>query len=150
MSPTPRTLLVTGDREWSDEKSVYEVLYEYHTQGFARIVNGKCRGLDLLARHIAVNVLGGWEPLDYPYIRELGRAGGPVRNQQMLDQHPEIEVCLAFHNNLLESRGTADMIRRAQSADVRVRHFTSEGERLECLHGVPWSALCRSCRRVGS
>jgi hypothetical protein len=47
-----------------------------------------------------------------------GRAAGPIRNQRMLNEyHPNL--VLAFPDP--ESRGTWDMVRRAEKANVEVR-----------------------------
>lgn len=90
-----------------------------------RLANGKARGLDSIAREIALEI--GWEVEDYPYIGALGRAGGPARNQQMLDCEPDADLVLAFHDRLEESRGTKDMVRRSRRAMCEVRHFTTAG-----------------------
>jgi hypothetical protein len=49
---------------------------------------------------------------------EHGRAAGPIRNERMLGEGRP-DLVLAFVNKpLLESRGTADMVRRARDAGV--------------------------------
>ena len=46
---------------------------------------------------------------------KYGRAAGPIRNQQMLDEgRPTLVVAFP------DGRGTADMVRRARSAGVEV------------------------------
>lgn len=48
-----------------------------------------------------------------------GKAAGPIRNQQMLTEgKPDIVV--AFSDNLSNSKGTADMCRRAHKAGLPV------------------------------
>lgn len=47
------------------------------------------------------------------------RQAGPIRNEQML-QEGQPDKVLAFHENLAQSRGTADMVRRAAKAGVPV------------------------------
>ena len=49
---------------------------------------------------------------------KYGREAGPIRNQQMLDFKPNLVI--AFHRDLLASKGTADMVRRARKAGVTV------------------------------
>lgn len=51
-------------------------------------------------------------PADWP---RYGKAAGPMRNQQMVDEGKP-DVVLAFPGG----RGTADMVRRAKAAGVRV------------------------------
>lgn len=53
----------------------------------------------------------------YADWKTSGRAAGPMRNQVMLDEEPDL--VLAFVNKPLEiSRGTADMVRRARRAGI--------------------------------
>ena len=47
---------------------------------------------------------------------QYGRAAGPIRNQQMLDSG--VQLVLAFHDHIETSKGTQDMLRRAQRAGV--------------------------------
>ena len=51
----------------------------------------------------------------FPYLRQYGRAGGPLRNAQMLREFKP-DAVIAFPGG----RGTADMIRQARAAEVRV------------------------------
>jgi hypothetical protein len=53
-----------------------------------------------------------------------GLKAGPIRNQKMLDEGKP-DLVMAFHNDLGNSRGTADMIRRAKRAGVRVELYGS-------------------------
>lgn len=46
------------------------------------------------------------------------RGAGPLRNQAMLEAEPH--AVIAFTRDLSTSRGTADMVRRARAAGVRV------------------------------
>ena len=48
-----------------------------------------------------------------------GKAAGPMRNQQMLEVCKP-ELVLAFTNDLSKSKGTRDMVLRAQKAGTRV------------------------------
>ena len=49
-----------------------------------------------------------------------GKAAGPIRNQRMIDEGKP-DVVLAFPGG----KGTADMIRRAEAAGIRVVRFTA-------------------------
>lgn len=57
--------------------------------------------------------------------QRYGRAAGPVRNQQMLDEGKP-DLILAFHQDIVNSKGTADMIRRANRAGVPTRILTGD------------------------
>lgn len=46
-----------------------------------------------------------------------GRAAGPIRNQQMLDEGLP-DMVIAFHDDIASSKGTKDMISRAEKNSV--------------------------------
>lgn len=50
-----------------------------------------------------------------------GRAAGPIRNQKMVDQKPD--VCLAFYYGVV-SPGTKSCVERAKKAGIPVQEFT--------------------------
>lgn len=52
----------------------------------------------------------------YPYKRELGKRGGPARNQEMANNGADL--CVAYWDGV--STGTLDMITRAVLAGIRV------------------------------
>jgi hypothetical protein len=111
-------VLVCGSRTFEDEQMVRIVLDGmYHEHGTLTVIEGGARGADrfagewadkrILADH--VQVPAQWE--------EYGKAAGPIRNQAMLDYGPEL--VLAFVDKpLLESRGTLDMVTRAEEAGI--------------------------------
>jgi hypothetical protein len=53
-----------------------------------------------------------------------GKGAGPIRNKQMLDENPDIEMVIAFHTNLTNSKGTKNMIDRAKRRNIKVCIFT--------------------------
>lgn len=128
-------VLITGDREWSDGATMFAALEKYTSPGDT-IIEGEARGADRLARlicegsyfyHAANLPLPGREVEPYPAHWEIyGRGAGPLRNQQMLDSG--VDLCLAFHEDLSSSRGTADMVSRCRAAGVRVILFNGETE----------------------
>jgi hypothetical protein len=82
------------------------------------VIEGEAKGADEMARDVA-NALH--IPVEaYPAEWETyGRAAGPIRNQQMLDNGaPDLVVYFAV--NLETSVGTRDMVRRAEKARVPV------------------------------
>jgi hypothetical protein len=117
-------VLVCGDRKWDDAWMIHVVL-----RGIARtleanggssadlyVIDGGAKGADRIA--------GDWRDRSgadgktYPANwTEHHRAAGPIRNQQMLTEG-QPDVVFAFHDNLAESKGTADMVRRATKARV--------------------------------
>ena len=104
--------LVCGSRTWTNRAEMWRLLDGYHgSHGIRLLVHGAARGADRMAGEWARE--NGVPVAEYPaqWARH-GKAAGPIRNQQMLDEeHPE--VVLAFAVDLTNSAGTRDMIRRA-------------------------------------
>jgi len=113
--------LITGDREWTDDALIHAALATLRPEV---IIEGECRGADLIARHAAERFDIEYDPR--PADWDLyGRAAGPIRNQEMLDLRPD--VCLAFHDDLDgRSRGTKDMVARCLRAKIPVCLFTHD------------------------
>jgi hypothetical protein len=129
-------VLVTGDREWDDRQEIYDWLEKF--SGIKLLLQGSARGADLLsedwARSREVPYLG--VPAEWA---TKGKAAGPIRNAAMLhwlkiisegifkiDMMPEellsgnkVQV-LAFHENIKKSKGTADMMKKANAAGYNV------------------------------
>jgi hypothetical protein len=119
-------ILVTGDREWSDITRVVEELKGYRPGTI--LVHGACRGADIICAAVAEALRFEVRPYPADWVKHK-KAAGPIRNQQMLDveNKPEepIDLCLAFHNNIQDSRGTADMLDRVVKAGVPWKLCTS-------------------------
>jgi len=119
-------VLVTGDREWTDIKTVIDTLEQLPAGTI--LIHGACRGADNICAAVAEAL--GFVVRPYPADWDKYRKGaGPIRNQQMLTEEHRadepIDLCLAFHNNIESSRGTRDMIGRATKAKITVRLITS-------------------------
>lgn len=92
-----------------------------------RLVHGAARGVDSLCADIAR--ARGWEPVPFraDWTR-FGKAAGVIRNQQMLDANPAIDIVVAFPalkvGSMLplreQSRGTWDMHDRCIAAGLTV------------------------------
>lgn len=80
------------------------------------IIAGGAKGADTSAIYWAV--INGCPFTEYPADWDKhGKAAGPIRNQQMLDEaKPDLVVAFLVPN----SRGTKDMIARAEKARVPV------------------------------
>jgi hypothetical protein len=122
-------LLVTGDREWSNEIAVRHI-FDFFSSNIS-VMHGWARGLDSIVDKVAhernMHVLrrpSHWKHNDKlwveihgpcsPFCKEIiGRATGVIRNGAMLKEH-QPHLLLAFHNNLDQSTGTKDMVRRAR------------------------------------
>ena len=121
-----KKILVTGDREWDDISRVVEELKGYRPGTI--LIHGACRGADNICAAVAEAL--GFEVRSYPadWVKHR-KAAGPIRNQQMINEEhrPEepIDLCLAFHNNIKNSRGTADMLDRVNKASIPWKLITS-------------------------
>ena len=119
-------ILVTGDREWTSLEKIASVLEdaltEFHIQPQDVIlIHGAARGADSIAGLIGEEL--GMDVRSYPAKWDkYGRAAGPIRNKEMLDDNPDIDLALAFHPDLSKSKGTRDMIGRLIKAGIEHRH----------------------------
>jgi len=139
-------VLVTGDREWQDAITVRAELSKLPPDTI--IIHGACRGLDNMVGVIAKTEFH-LEVRPYPAKwSEYGRAAGVIRNQQMLDEEHRtdepITLCLGFHNSISTSKGTRDMMARAEKLGINTRLVTSTKHRLAPGLGSP---VCKHCRK---
>lgn len=110
-------LLACGGRQFADWQVLCEVLDGIHAGGRVSVlIHGNAKGADQLARDWAI--LRGVPVLAFPADwKTHGKAAGPIRNQQMLNEgRPDYVVAFPGGN------GTADMIRRSELARVPVIH----------------------------
>lgn len=106
------TIICTGSRNWSDYAFILSTLRGWHHGlGITLLVHGDCRGADTLcaraAGELQIPVLA--YPADWA---QMGLGAGPQRNRQMVHRHSnECAAVLAFHDHIVTSKGTADMVR---------------------------------------
>jgi hypothetical protein len=115
-------ILVCGGRDFFDEERAFA---ELDAIAPTYVIEGGQR-----TRNVHGEIIGGADFLAYRWAsaRDVpgctydadwtshGRAAGPIRNQQMIDDgKPDLVV--AFPGG----RGTADMVRRAKAAGIPVR-----------------------------
>jgi hypothetical protein len=113
-------VLVCGGRNYGDTRTLYRVLDHVDPKP-TMIIQGGANGADacasIYAYHRQIDERVFWA--DW---KKHGRAAGPIRNQKMLDEgKPHLVV--AFPGGT----GTADMVRRAKAAGVRVIEVNSMG-----------------------
>lgn len=131
----PFVVLITGDRNWYENPEdgtacIYdELVLLKQSYKDLLVIQGSCKGADLQAesycKELEINYIG--IPAKWT---QYGRAAGPIRNQEMLSfamNYFGIDLALAFHNNISESRGTRDMITRLMKAGVVTKLFNYEG-----------------------
>lgn len=108
-------VIVCGGRNYANGPQIVKTLGALHITALA---HGGASGADDLARIYAL--MAGIPTTEYPpRWGEHGKAAGPIRNQRMLDEFKP-DAVVAFPGG----RGTADMVRRARAADVRVIEVT--------------------------
>jgi hypothetical protein len=109
-------VLICGDRNWTNAQLIDEWIATLPADTI--IIQGEARGADSTARDSAKE--RGLVVESYPADWEqYGRAAGPVRNKQMLDAKPD--YVLAFHHDIANSKGTANMVALAEKAGIPVR-----------------------------
>jgi len=122
---------VTGSRTWNNKALIERAIIEETTlrseidgahinnPEFERIVVGDCHGADYLAKQVAREL--GLKCEVFIADWNLGKVAGPIRNGRILDQHPD--VLLVFHNDLVHSKGTANMVLQAlqRDSDIKIR-----------------------------
>lgn len=108
-------VLVCGGRDLEDYKYVERILNSYHFfYGFSCLIHGGAYGAD--------NLAGVWAqqheiPMEvYPADwKQHGKAAGPIRNKQMLDEGKP-DIVIAFPGG----KGTANMVDQAHNAGIEV------------------------------
>ena len=105
-------LLVCGGRDYNDFGRLVSELNTYRDA--ALLIHGDARGADRLS--------GQWAAIHSVPVKAFpaewglhGKGAGHIRNQRMLDEGKP-DLVIAFPGGT----GTADMVRRAKAAGVRV------------------------------
>lgn len=124
-------ILVCGSRNYGQEKFEYWIIrtildellrhWRDHNSDKMTLIEGGGKGADSVAFDWARDEYLRVDHLSFPADWDTyGKAAGPIRNQQMLDEGRP-DLVLAFTSNLKESKGTKDMVTRAAKAGVEVR-----------------------------
>ena len=114
-------IIVCGSRHWTNVERVRQVLAALPLDTV--IVHGACQGADTIADTVAKGL--GMETEPHPADWGLyGKAAGPIRNKQMLDAGTGMVI--AFHNGLMQSKGTKNMVKLARDANVHVKYVTDD------------------------
>jgi hypothetical protein len=111
-------VLVCGDRNWHNFVLPRQILKDLLKHDpFITVIHGDCRGADKICGYIAHQL--GMTVIPEPANWNVGYRAGPSRNQYMLDKY-NIDVVVAFHNDLSKSKGTKDMVDRAKKAKIPI------------------------------
>lgn len=110
-------VLVCGGRDYSDHEELYSYMDAIHGQTpITCVIHGGAKGADTLAGIWAVqnNLPVVAYPADW---KKHGRAAGPIRNKQMLDDNPDIARVIAFKGG----KGTLNMITLSVNRTIPVQ-----------------------------
>lgn len=113
-------VLVCGGRTYSDYEKVSQVLgvIDHHEYTITEIIQGGAAGADALAKRWALENNVDCKEFKADWTK-YGRGAGPIRNKTMLTVGQPTMV-VAFPG----SKGTANMIRQAKDAGIRVEEIS--------------------------
>lgn len=107
--------LVCGGRFYSNSDQLYSFLDSQHAEmPITTIIDGGAQGADHLAMTWAARKRIQHRRFNADWSTH-GKAAGPIRNQQMLDEGKP-DVVIAFPGG----KGTADMVSRAKAQGFKV------------------------------
>lgn len=109
-------VIVCGGRDFRDIDLLENTLDRIHAERgpILHLWHGNARGADCLASYWARRKEGVREHATPANWSKYGLRAGPIRNQNMLGQKPDLVI--AFPGG----KGTADMVKRAKAAGVEV------------------------------
>lgn len=116
-------LLICGDREWKKKDRIRRELLLLGISNIEVVIHGAARGADSLGAEIAEELGINKRKIKAFPARwdDYGTAAGAIRNSQMLKEGRPTYV-LAFHSHLeTQSKGTADMVRKAKAVGIKVK-----------------------------
>jgi hypothetical protein len=118
-------ILMCGDRNYTDENKVRDVfkalLIAYDN---FEIVQGGAAGADFLSNKVAKEMNISVKEYKAEWSK-YGRAAGPLRNELMLNDNQDIQLVVAFHKNIANSKGTKNMVDKAINKGIRVEIISS-------------------------
>ena len=99
-------LIIAGSRDIHLTEETIKELMEVSGLDYrdiTEVVSGRCRGMDLCGEEFAEYIQVPVQP--FPYKKELGKAGGPVRNREMAEY---ADALFIVHNG---GNGSTSMMR---------------------------------------
>lgn len=116
-------ILICGDRNWSDKEAIRRVFSYFGIKPTDTLIEGEALGADTLAREVAQEKGCSIDP-HIPKWSDYGKAAGPMRNREMLDEEPDWVV--GFHDDISHSKGTKDCLNEAARRGTAVYVYTHE------------------------
>jgi hypothetical protein len=118
--PAAKFVLICGSRDLKpDQRPRVEAALKEAREllGTFNVVQGGATGADALGAEVA-DAMGLHVWTEHADWKRHGRAAGPIRNQAMLDRYkPCLVIAFSSLSHIL-TRGTADMVQRAQKAGL--------------------------------
>ena len=105
-------VIIAGSR-WIDD---YELVKKHILRSefeITEVVSGCCRGVDTLGEDFADEI--GVPVKPFPFVKGAGKAGVPIRNQQMAEY---ADALILIWDG--ESKGSLDMLRKATKEKLMV------------------------------
>ena len=115
-------ILICGSRDWSNIDIIKCRLDKFDSN--STVIHGDCRGADKIAGGLAKS-MGMKIEVYVADWKIYGKSAGPSRNQKMLDDGKPT-IVIAFHNDIDNSKGTADMIARAKKLGIPTEILTED------------------------
>jgi len=114
-------LLICGDRKFTDYNTIYNTVnYILNTLNIdiECIIEGGAKGADKFGKQVGDAL--GISVISFPAKWDAyGKSAGMIRNKQMMDEG-DPNFCLAFHDAIINSKGTKDMIDRCKKRKIPV------------------------------
>lgn len=120
-----RRILICGDRNWQSE-GIIDAELVHNKDSIETIIEGEAKGADKLSKRCAQRHGIPFIPFPAKWT-SFGRAAGPIRNTKMLQVGKPTEIW-AFHNNIRESIGTANMVIQSAAVDLPIRIYSKKKE----------------------
>jgi len=116
-------ILICGSRFYKNYIKIYYYIKSLQEKcDDLIIIEGGARGADRLARNACITL--GIEYKEYQANWDkYGKAAGPIRNKKMLDDNPDIDLVVSFHEDINSSKGTKDMLNKARKKGIRVEKY---------------------------
>lgn len=123
-------ILVTGSRDWGDYSSVLEALARYEGQPDVTVRHGDCPGddsADQLADFAADILKFEKDPMPADWDK-YGKAGGYIRNTEMVKKLPKPDICFAFGRKCNKYGGKCTVV-PGPHVSHGTRHCAGEAKR---------------------
>jgi hypothetical protein len=117
---TSYKVAMTGSRNWTDIQFIKDSLISLVERGDSKryvLIHGGAKGADTICAKAAEEL--GWKSIVHlPKWDEYGISAGPIRNQLIINERPDILLAFPMPN----SRGTYDTIRKAEIYNMKNKH----------------------------